>query len=92
MEKPAKPTRIGRDHTAPNLFPIDHENAEDDGGDDGWADSEGAQASLPPAARSEDKTVASGPAASVDPTADRNDGDTDEKKPFGLINRLRARR
>lgn len=92
MDKSAKPTRIGRDHMAPNLFPIDHENDGEEGRNDGWADSEGAQASLPPAARGEEKTVASGPSAVPAQSADRNDGDTDEKTPFGLINRLRARR
>ncbi len=92
MEKPAKPTRIGRDHMAPNLFPLDHEKDEREGGsDDGWADSEGAQASMPATPKDEKSEMPDKPSPAAAPAEDKVDSDDGVKKPFGLIPRLRAR-
>lgn len=97
LEKPAKPTKIGRDHMAPNLFPIDHEKAEREGSGSGdWADSEGVQASVPadtkPVAVKDEKPANSDkPSTPAAPAADKADSDDAKKKPFGLIPRLRER-
>lgn len=98
LDKPAKPTRIGRDLMAPNMFPIDFEASGEEGeGGGARGDGEAVQASVPAAvdkdksAKSEPKASASAEKSSPAP-ADRNDDENGRKKPFGLINRLRAER
>lgn len=89
MGKPTKPTRIGRDHMAPNMFPIDHEKV--DGAErDESAETEGTQASVKPASAQKDPGQVE-PSPLPELPADKPSDEKGEKKPFGLLPRLRAR-